>query len=195
MKRAHVVLAALTLLGCATAGTSSGGGGQKPQIALDRGGHWSTISFALPNINGPNVELQLKKDELVGFVAGSPLDLHLAGDRVSGTGPNGMVDLTFERDQNTTRVEGMWNGGPVHFTMDPGSLRGIVVWRMGQKFAGQQSCSYDLRGTSAPGVLAGTSACGNMAVGARLEVDPRLPTMMSPNQMTLVLLAALASPP
>ena len=167
---------------------------QQPEIAIRRGGSWSTLSYAPPHIVGPTFQLELSKGVLSGFVSGAPMDVHIGQDEASGYGPSGPVQIAVEQREGDIQVEGMWNGGPVHFTFDPESLSGLVVWRRGRTMASEQACAYQLT-TAQPGTLIGTSSCGGMSMGTRLEVDPRLAKMMTPTEMTVVLVAALASPP
>jgi hypothetical protein len=193
--------ASLLSAGCATAEHGAGAhasdtASAPPQLAIRRGASWATFSFAPPHINGATAELELNKNgALRGFIGGGTLDVDIRDGQADGFGPSGPVAMDVDVAAGKTVISGMWNGGPVHFTYEDGALHGSVVWRHGRTMASEQSCAYDLKPSGQAGTLAGSSSCGTgLFVGTRLEVDPRLSAMMSPTQLAVVLVAALASP-
>jgi hypothetical protein len=168
----------------------------RPEIAIQRGATWSTLSFAPPRIIGPSVQLELSNGGLRGFAGGGAMDVHIGNGEASGFGPNGPVSISVENHDGQTLVGGMWNGGTVHFTFAAGELHGSVIRRSGgRRLAGEQSCGYELGGTDARGALVGTSTCGGMPQATRLEIDPRVPRLMTSTELAVVLVAALAAPP
>jgi hypothetical protein len=194
---ATVPVIALLAAGCgaATTGAGRGEGADRPAIALQRGGSWSTLSVAPPRIIGPSVELQLKNGDLRGFAGGGAMDVHIGNAEASGYGPSGPVELDMENRNGQLVVAGMWNGGPVHLTLAPGALHGSVIRRGSGRVASEQSCGYELDRQEGSGALVGRSTCGGMPQETRLEIDPRVAGLLTPTEMTVVLVAALASPP
>jgi hypothetical protein len=166
-----------------------------PEIAIQRGGAWSTLTVAPPRIVGPSVELQLKQGVLRGFAGGGAMDVQIGRNEASGYGPSGPVQLEVESRDGQLVVGGMWNGGPVHFTLSDGVVKGSIVRRSSRTIAGEQSCGYELGRTGTSGPFVGRSSCGGMPQETRLEIDPRVPKLLTPTEMTVVLVAALATPP
>jgi hypothetical protein len=193
---ALVSVTALALSGCG-AGIANRTGDDAPEIAIQRGGAWSTLSVAPPRIVGPTVELQLEHGVLRGFAGGGAVDVQIGHNEASGYGPSGPVQLQLSDRDGEVVVEGMWNGGPVHFTLSAGAVKGSIVRRGGRSLASEQSCGYELgrSGQQGAGAYVGRSSCGGMPQETRLEIDPRVPRLLTPTEMTVVLVAALAAPP
>jgi hypothetical protein len=146
---------------------------------------------------GPSVELQLRQGVLRGFSGGGAVDVRIGHNEASGYGPSGPVQLELSDRDGELVVEGMWNGGPVHFTLSAGALKGSIVRRGGRSLASEQSCGYELGRSdrAGAGAYVGRSSCGGMPQETRLEIDPRVPRLLTPTEMTVVLVAALAAPP
>jgi len=148
----------------------------------------------LPQITGPNMNLTLDGNELRGFVGAGALSVKLAGDRADGYGPSGPVNVTFGRQGQDVSIDGMWNGGPIHLRVGPDGVHGSVIRRASLRTTASSSCSYNLQERS-DSVMTGTSTCIGMPLSTRLEIDPRVREQMTAPQLTLLLVAALGSPP
>jgi hypothetical protein len=186
-----VLFLTLAAAGCAHGSAAP----PRPGIAIQRGGAWSTLSVALPHVTGPNVNLTFDNGELRGFVGAGALSVKVSGDKADGYGPSGPVAMTMEREGPALRIDGEWNGGPVHLQLGPDGLRGSVIRRGSRTTTATASCSYDLRGGSPKGGLVGTSTCIGMPQQTRLEIDPGVRQQLSPPELSVLLVAVLASPP
>jgi hypothetical protein len=194
-----IVLVTLVLgLGGPTGGCAHRGGGgpdAKPAIAIQRGSSWSSLSVDLPHITGPTGQLKLENGELSGVVGAGVLQVKIEGDRAEGFGPSGPVQMSVTREGDALKVDGMWNGGPVHLTVGPGGLRASVIRRGSRFAAGQASCAYTLDKVDASGAIVGSSICAGMPQETRLEIDPRVRAALGPTELSVLLVALLSTPP
>jgi hypothetical protein len=181
-----------SFLGCAA---SRGGPGSQPEVALRRGSTWATYSLQPPQITGPTASLKLEGGRLSGVIASRPLDLAIQTDQATGFGPGGPVNLSIERERDGTRVEGLWNGAPVHFTFSPSEVKGSVVVWQGRQAAQQVSCAYQLDHIEPNGALSGFSTCSGMPQDTRLEVNAGTAQLLTPSELVVFLVATLSSPP
>jgi hypothetical protein len=117
------------------------------------------------------------------------------GTEATGFGPRGPVNLSVTKQGERTEVQGTWNGAPAHLVFDPCGLRGSLVVRRGRTAAEEISCSYQLERREPGGALVGFSTCAGMPQDARLEVDAAIQTVLSPPELAVFLVAALAAPP
>jgi hypothetical protein len=181
-----------TVSACATNEVRQEG---SPAIAIRRGSAWATYTFKMPRIVGPTAELQLDGGHLRGIVASRSMDIRIGTAQATGFGPRGPVSLNIAQRDGRIELDGMWNAGPVHFVFTELVVRGSVVVRSGQTAAQEISCSYQLDRRESTGALVGFSTCAGMPQEARLEVDEALREVLSPNELAVFLVAALASPP
>jgi hypothetical protein len=189
----RATLAVLAIVAaCATNGNHRDGGGQ---VAIRRGSAWATYSFKLPRIVGPSAELKFAEGTLTGMMASQGLKVQIGDGQATGFGPRGPVNLKITAQEGGVEVDGMWNAGPVHLVISPSMVRGSVVVGRGRTGAGEISCSYQLDRREPSGALVGSSACAGMPQEARLEVDAAVRNVLSPSELAVFLVAALASPP
>jgi hypothetical protein len=125
-----VALAVGLAVGCAPSTRAVGAGA--PEIGLSRGGRWSVLAVAPPNLSGPNFTLCLRKHVLTGWVSGESapagaLRVRIDEDSADGFGPLGPVAIDFTSTEVSSSIEGTWNGARVHFDIDGGALRGTVA--------------------------------------------------------------------
>jgi hypothetical protein len=192
--RTGLGLSSVLLLTLAAGGCAHSPRATSPGIAIQRGGAWSTISVQLPQITGPDVDLTFDGTRLRGFVGGGAISVKLSGDKADGFAPSGPVNVTISRAGDDLAIDGMWNGGPAHLRVGPDGLHGSVIRRASQRTTASSSCSYNLQERS-DAVMTGTSTCIGMPLQTRLEIDPRVRERMSAPQLSLLLVAVLASPP
>jgi hypothetical protein len=183
------------VLGLSCAGSSAVAPEGQPAIAFRRGGAWSTYSFALPRIVGPTAELQLENSALRGFINGGTVNVTIEEDGAHGLGPSGPVNLDVVHQGDELRVDGTWNGGPVHFTFSPERVSGSAVTRGAMVARRERSCGYDLDQRDRDGAFVGTSACMGMPTPAVLAIDEPVARKLKPTELAVVLVAILASPP
>lgn len=179
--------------GCAHRG--GGGGEVNPAIAIRRGGSWASLGVALPHITGPTGQLKLENGELSGVLGGRSLQVRIEGDQAEGFGPSGPVQIAITREGGALRVDGLWNGGPVHLKLGPEGLRASVIRRGSPVTASQQSCAYTLDRVGPRGAVEGTSICAGMPQETRLEIDPRVRAALRPSELSVLLVALLSAPP
>ncbi len=101
-------------------------------IGLQRGSRWSVLGVKPPYLNGPHFSLMLKKGVLTGAIdaptaPGGSVRIQITPDGASGYGPLGQVSIDFTEQEGLTEVEGLWNGGRVHFTFASDAIRGSVM--------------------------------------------------------------------
>jgi hypothetical protein len=129
--------------------------------------------------------------DLAGQIAGGDYRVSIAADRARGTGPRGPIDLQLTRLPTGYDVQGIWNGGPVHFVMDGRSIRGQATRHATDSIA-TMSCRYDIGRTGDSAPLSGLSWCQGRAP-ARLQLQPGLADLSRPQNVVL-LLAYLTAP-
>jgi hypothetical protein len=182
----------IALTGCAGL---RGTPGSKPELALRRGSAWATYTVKPPHITGPSANLVLDDGRLNGFLASGAVDIRIEDDGATGYGPSGPIQLDILREPGETRVDGLWNGAPVHFLFSPEEVRGSVVVRQGKMAVQQSSCAYALGRSEANGALSGSSTCAGMPQQTRLEVHAATAEVLSASELVVLLVAALAAPP
>ena len=172
-----------------------GAGGDRPELALKRGSAWATYTVQLPYIKGRAANLKLEDGRLRGLLGSRTMDVKIEDDGASGFGPGGPVALTVSREGDETRVDGLWNGGPVNLRIDGSKLKGSVVVFQGVIGSDEVSCGYNLEKVDVRGALSGTSTCAGMPQQTRLEVTGPTATVLKPNELIVLLVAALSAPP
>jgi len=188
----EVTLGLVALSACATNGNRAT---DRPEVALRRSSAWTTYSFALPRVIGPTAELQLKDGVLRGLMSSRAMDVTIAATEANGFGPGGPASLKITERDGAVEVDGLWNGGPVHFTFGPTSVRGSAIVARGRTGARELSCGYQLDRLDPSGAFVGSSGCSGLPQETRLEVSPAVRKMLSPSELAVFLVAALASPP
>ena len=182
----------LALVGCAHDSEEPG----KPALSVKRGSAWASLLLAPPSITGPNVQLTLKGGELKGMLDGGSVGLTIEDTRVTGFGPSGPVNMEIVRDRETLKVDGMWNGGPVHLSFGLDGVRGSVIRRGTRLASVDHSCAYTLTKFDKNGTaVTGSSICSGMPQNTTLEIDPRVQTMLRPAEMGTLLVALLSAAP
>jgi hypothetical protein len=223
------------LVSCAGRGGAGGGGGGSPPdrdtplIGLQRGGHWSVLTIRPPHLSGPLFHLMLKNSVLTGAISGGSapggvLRVSISNDGAEGFGPLGPVALDYHTDEQSTTVDGTWNGGRVHLKFARDSLHGTVASNSffysksnssgmagteafrNPRLTGRsadyieplprdQSCEYYLDQLSSDGALNGGSTCSGMPQQTRLEVPALAKTWLTHSELVTVLVAVLSAPP
>jgi hypothetical protein len=193
---ASALTVSLPVQGCAHGENGGGGTVDKPAMTLRRGGGWSTLSVALPDIIGPTFNLQLEGGELRGQVDSGSVHVKIQNNRADGFAPNGPVQLTIARAvDGALNVRGLWNGSPSHLTIRPDGVQGSVIQRPARYGKGERSCAYDLNNVDRQGAIVGSSTCSGMPLETSLEIDPRLRTKLRPEEQAVLLVALLSAPP
>lgn len=192
IKAATLGLFVPALSSCATNGNRTD---DRPEIGLRRGSAWATYSFALPRVIGPTAELQLKDGVLRGLMSSRALDVTVGPTEANGFAPGGPASLKISERDGVVEVDGLWNGGPLHLTFGPSFVRGSAIVARGRTGARELSCGYQLDRVDASGAFVGSSTCSGMPQETRLEVHPAIRRMLSPSELAVFLVAALAAPP
>jgi hypothetical protein len=143
---------------------------------------------------GPDAHLRFKNNVLTGQLAGGAYQVEIGADRARGTGPMGPIDLRLTRLPTGYDVEGIWNGGTVHFLVGDRSITGKAMRRVSAGSIGQMVCNYDLvRGQNGAG-FSGVARCLGRREATRFELQPRLPTGLTEPQNVILLVAYLTAP-
>jgi hypothetical protein len=235
-----VALGAIALGGCASSKVSpagAGGGGaafkdragDAPLIGLQRGASWSVMALKPPHFSGPNFHLQLKKNVLSGRISGGTapsgtLRVKISENGAEGFGPLGPVSMTYTADDRGIEVEGLWNGGRIHFVFSQDSLKGTIAsnsffygranpadahgmqsFQNSSQLASMAdsvdplpsdvSCEYYLNEVNNDGSLSGGSTCAGMPQQTRLEVPEAARTLLTQPELVTLLVAVLSAPP
>jgi hypothetical protein len=178
--------------GCAA---NRGAPGGDAEVALKRGSAWATYDVDPPKITGPTSSLRLEQGRLKGLLGSRAVDIEIKPDHAAGFGPGGPVSVDISQSPDGTRVDGLWNGAPVHLHFSPAEVKGSVVVWQGRTGAQQGSCGYDLHRIEPNGAVTGTSTCLGMPQETRLEVLAATAKVMTPSELAIFLTAALSVPP
>jgi hypothetical protein len=165
------------------------------ELALRRGGAWSTITVRPPHVIGPRVTLEINKKEITGTIDGQGLKLTLEAGGFKGHGPNGPVAVDVDGNADQLVIEGTWNGGRVHFDITLDHVKGSLPLLQGRRFSQDFYCQYVLDHKEADGARLGTSICNGLPEDTRLEVPSRVQGWLTREELAVVLLALFSSPP
>jgi len=165
------------------------------EVGLRRGAAWSMMTVKPPYVIGPRVNLRFDRGVFNGAIDDRAVQLRVDDQGVSGMGPAGSVAVDIEEQPDKLVIEGSWNASRLHLDVTPGSLRGTIALGGGRSLADVQSCQYVLDRADASGARTGTSICGGLPEETRLEVPPALGKWLTRQEMVVVLLALLSSPP
>jgi hypothetical protein len=186
---AAVLVAAV---GCSAGNAAAGG--ERPELALRRGASWVSYRVAPPNITGPTANLALDRQGMRGFLDSRAVNVDIAPGRADGLAGSGPVQLIITGQAGETAVDGMWNAGMVHVRFQPQRVTGTVVvrsWRTG----GGLDCGYQLARKQPEGSFDGLSTCAGLPLETRLELPAAVVRALDPDQLAVLLVAALAAPP
>jgi hypothetical protein len=153
-------------------------------FGLDR-----TVQIQLPGQEG---DLRLDDRLLVGHLGGGAYQVSIGPDRARGTGPMGPIDLRLTPVPAGYDVQGIWNGGAVHFLVGPRSVKGKAVRHVAGGSIGSVSCHYDIVRDS--NGFSGLASCMGASTATRFQLSPRLPSDLSQPRNVVLLVAYLAAP-
>jgi hypothetical protein len=143
-------------------------------------------------LSGQEGDLRIDNRVLTGHLGGGAYEVNIGPDRAKGTGPMGPIDLRLTRVPAGYDVQGIWNGGAVHFQVGARSVKGKAVRHLAGGTIGSVSCHYDIvRGQSG---FSGLASCMGMRTPSRFQLSPRLPADLSQPQNVVLLVAYLAAP-
>jgi len=143
---------------------------------------------------GPDTHLRIKDNVLTGQLAGGAYQVAIGVDRARGTGPMGPIDLRLVRLSTGYDVEGIWNGGTVHFLVGATSITGKAMRRVSAGSIGQMVCNYDLVRSRNGSGFSGVARCLGRREATRFELQPRLPADLTQPQNVILLVAYLTAP-
>lgn len=143
---------------------------------------------------GPDAHLRIKDNVLTGRLAGGAYQVAIGPDRAKGAGPMGPIDLRLTRLPTGYDVEGIWNGGTVHFVIGEKSITGKAMRRVSAGSIGHMVCNYDIVRTQNGSGFSGVARCLGQREGTRFELQPRLPTDLTQPQNVVLLVAYLVAP-
>jgi hypothetical protein len=202
-----LLLVPVCLGGCASGG--AGGGGQGPggerggmpeleggvEMGLRRGATWTTATVKPPYVIGPRMNLHLNHDVFGGAIDGMPVKLRVEPDGISGNGPVGPVSMDIEPATDKLVIEGTWNGSRAHFEITDQVFKGSLAVYRGRQVESEVYCQYVLDRVEADGARSGTSICSGLPEQTRLEVPAQVQKWLTRQELVVVLLALLSSPP
>jgi hypothetical protein len=165
------------------------------EIALRRGASWSTLKVRPPYVIGPRVNLHLKKDAFTGTIETFPVNLKIEPGVIRGTGPFGAVSIDIDEETDKTVIEGSWNGQHIHFEITANTMKGSLPVYAGRSLTAAFYCQYVLDRVDGEGVRLGTSICNGLPEETRLEVPRAVLGWLTRQELVVVLLALLSSPP
>jgi hypothetical protein len=165
------------------------------EVGLRRGAAWSTVTVKPPYVIGPRVNLRLSRGLFTGAIDQGAVNLRADAQGLEGMGPAGQVAVDIEEHPDKLVIQGSWNGSRVHFEVTAASLRGTIALTHGAGLQDVFSCQYVLDKVEATGARTGSSICGGLPEETRLEVPRALGAWLTRQEMVVVLLALLSSPP
>jgi hypothetical protein len=137
------------------------------------------VELSRDSIVGTNVQLVRDDDAVRGRAAGRSVYLRIVEDEEELDGLVGSQPAwiaSTHRRTGTLRLEGTFAGGPLHLTLTPRKLSGIVG-----------ACTYDLEFEDE--AYAGTRVCGGDRQPTWVFLTPtRLPEQASPILMTALVI-------
>jgi hypothetical protein len=177
------------------------------------------MTVKLPYVIGPRVSLRLNRGVFTGSIDGRPVNLRIDQGEIVGTGPMGAVSVVVSQPDDRLTIEGTWNQSRVHFEITDRRLVGSIATyqprassfeRMSRVGDAPRYCQYVLDRVEPSGVRAGISICDGSRVVSMLlygdtsmhlpeetmvEIPPALHGWLTRDEMVVVLLALLSSPP
>lgn len=167
------------------------------ELGLKRGSGWTTLTVKPPLIIGPRTNLTLKNGVFSGNIDGRPVKLHVLKDGISGQGPYGNVNVDIYDGPDSMTIEGAWNDSRVHFKVTAESFRGTIAVLNDNAglLRNTESCQYVLDRVDTDGSRLGISTCSGMPENTRIEVPGPVQDWLTRQELTVVLLALLSSPP
>jgi hypothetical protein len=202
-----LVLVPVWLGACATPGGGTGpagSGGTREglpeleggaEMGLRRGAAWSTATVKPPYVIGPRLNLHLNHSVFGGAIDGMPVNLRVESDGISGNGPRGPVSIDIVADKEKLVIEGTWNGLRAHFEVTDQAFKGSLAVYRGREVGSEIYCQYVLDKVEADGARSGTSICSGLPEQTRLEVPAQVQKWLTRQELVVVLLALLSSPP
>jgi len=165
------------------------------EIAVRRGSGWTTLSVKPPHIIGPRTNLRLNEGVFSGSIDNQGVRVVMDGDGAHGFGPFGPIAISIDDGSDALVVEGQWSGSRVHLRITNDSFRGTIpIWNANTVGA-TVNCQYVLDTVEPDGAWSGISTCTGLPEATRIEVPERVQSWFSRNELTVVLLALLSSPP
>ena len=150
-------------------------------------------SPALAATDTPAPTLRIEGDVLSGVLADGAYSVQIGTERATGVGPLGPVDISFEKRAAGYEIDGVWNGGRIHFSIDEDRVTGRAVRPITSGDFAYGACRFDL-GRAADSLYAGVSQCLGEDTARHFEV--RLPGRdgLWEQSDALLLVAYLAAP-
>lgn len=165
------------------------------EIGLRRGSGWSTLKVRPPRIIGPRVNLKLGKGTFSGSIDGRPVNITMEPGGFRGMGPAGMVAVDVQEGADQLIVEGTWNGARVHFEITSETFKGSLAIYQGRTFDRVFYCQYMLDRVEKEIARVGISICNSLPEDTLLEIPREVVGWLTKNELVVVLLALLSSPP
>lgn len=167
------------------------------EMGVRRGAAWTTLTVKPPLVIGPRTNLSLKKSVFSGSIEGRPVKLYVEKDGIHGQGPFGNVNVDIYDGPDSMTIEGTWNDNRVHFKVTAESFRGMIaVWNDNAGLIrSSETCQYVLDKVDGDGSRMGISTCFGMPEDTRIEVPGPVQDWLTRQELTVVLLALLSSPP
>lgn len=142
---------------------------------------------------GRDGTLTIQNQSLTGHLGGGGYQVAIGGNEVRGTGPAGPIYLRITSVPMGHEVQGVWNGGTVHFVLSETVIKGRAMRRISNSI-GYRSCTYDLERIAPGPVFSGTVECMGQGAISRFELNARWRNAVSQGQNMILLLAYLIAP-
>ncbi|MDX2020845.1 MAG: hypothetical protein SF187_11435 [Deltaproteobacteria bacterium] len=167
------------------------------EMGVRRGAAWTTLTVKPPYVIGARTNLSLKNSVFSGSIEGRPVKLYVEKDGIHGQGPFGNVNVVIYDGPDSMTIEGTWNDYRVHFKVTAESFRGVIaVWNDNAGLIrNSETCQYVLDKVDQDGSRMGSSICFGMPEDTRIEVPGPVQDWLTRQELTVVLLALLSSPP
>jgi hypothetical protein len=167
------------------------------ELGVRRGAGWTTLTVKPPLVIGARTNLSLKNSVFSGSIEGRPVKLYVEKDGIHGQGPYGNVNVDIYDGPDSMTIEGTWNDNRVHFKVTAESFRGVIaVWNDNAGLIRtSETCQYVLDKVDVDGSRMGISTCLGMPEETRIEVPGPVQDWLTRQELTVVLLALLSSPP
>jgi hypothetical protein len=167
------------------------------EMGVRRGAAWTTLTVKPPYIIGPRTNLSLKNSVFSGTVDGRSVKLVVDGSGIHGHGPYGNVNVDIYDQSDAMTIEGSWNDSRVHFKITAESFRGVLaVWNDNSgSLRNAETCQYVLDKVDQDGSRMGISTCTGLPEDTRIEIPAAVQSWLTRQELTVVLLSLLSSPP
>jgi hypothetical protein len=147
-----------------------------------------------PRLYGARTDLRVENGALIGTLFGDKYNAQVGSDRITGVGPFGKIDLVVTAHPGELRFDGVWNGQPLHTSVEPNGVKGHAFRQAQPGSKAVQSCDFRIDEPKG-NVLGGQATCMGGTDPLRFSIQTPGRASLLDEETALLLTAFLAGPP